>query len=166
MNNFFDKCYRAGNGDFARALSTFLEGIGLEFLRIIEDEIVRRKVINTRHLLASLHKGEEDNIWEVSENGLVLQVGTNASYATYVNDGHWTCEKGEAMRFVPGDVKTDANGNIIEFRYNSASHSGMMLKQKWIQGKHFWESGLKIMERMLPGLLDEMISKWMDSYFR
>ena len=42
----------------------------------------------------------------------------------------------------------------------------MMLKQKWIQGAHFWESGLKIMERMLPGLLDEMVSKWMDSYFR
>lgn len=160
MNNFFDKCTRAGNGDFARALSAFLEGLGLEFLRIIEDEIVRRKVINTRHLLASFHKGEENNIWVVSENGLVLQVGTNASYATYVNDGHWTCKKGEAMRFVPGYWEGD------RFIYSPASHSGMMLKQKWIQGAHFWESGLKIMEKMLPGLLDEIISKWMDNYFK
>ncbi len=27
-------------------------------------------------------------------------------------------------------------------------------KQKWIEGRHFWESGIKIMEKMIPGLLE------------
>lgn len=160
MQKFFGKCSSAGNGDFKRALSTFLEGIGLEFLRIIQDEIIRRKVIDTRHLLKSFHKGGGNNIWELSEGDVTLEVGTNASYATYVNDGHWTCEKGQAMRFVPGHWNGD------RFIYDPNAKSGMMLKQKWVQGAHFWESGLKIIERMLPGLLEKKVADWMESYFR
>lgn len=160
MQKFFGKCSSAGNGDFKRALSTFLEGIGLEFLRIIQDEIIRRKVIDTRHLLKSFHKGGGNNIWELSEGDITLEVGTNASYATYVNDGHWTCEKGQAMRFVPGHWNGD------RFIYDPNAKSGMMLKQKWVQGAHFWESGLKIIERMLPGLLEKKVADWMESYFR
>lgn len=160
MDNFFERCSSAGNGEFKRALSTFLEGLGLEFLRIIQDEIIRRKVMDTRHLLASFHKGEDENVWELSEGNLTLTVGTNASYATFVNDGHWTCGKGEAMRFVPGYWEGD------RFIYNPNAKTGMMLKQKWVKGKHFWQSGIKILERLLPELLEEMVSRWMDSYFR
>ena len=160
MNNFFEKCSRAGNGEFKRALSTFLDGLGLEFLRIIQDEIIRRKVMDTRHLLASFHKGESENVWEISEGGLTLTVGTNASYATFVNDGHWTCEKGVERRFVPGYWEND------RFIYDPSSDSGMVLKQQWVKGKHYWESGIKILERLFPLLLEEMVSKWMDSYFR
>ena len=160
MKRFFSKCSSAGNGDFKRALSTFLEGIGLEFLRVIQDEIIRRKVMDTRHLLKSFHKGGGDNIWELSEGDITLEVGTNASYATYVNDGHWTCEKGQAMRFVPGHWDGD------RFIYDPNAKSGMMIKQKWVQGAHFWESGLKIIERMLPGLLEKKVADWMESYFR
>lgn len=160
MQKFFGKCNTAGNGDFKRALSTFLEGIGLEFLRVIQDEIIRRKVMDTRHLLKSFHKGDGDNVWELSEGDITLEVGTNASYATYVNDGHWTCEKGQAMRFVPGHWDGD------RFIYDPNAKSGMMLKQKWVQGTHFWESGLKIIEKMLPELLEKKVSEWMESYFR
>lgn len=166
MQKFFGKCSSAGNGDFKRALSTFLEGIGLEFLRVIQDEIIRRKVMDTRHLLKSFHKGGGDNIWELSEGDITLEVGTNASYATYVNDGHWTCEKGQAMRFIPGKVEKGTDGRIISFEYQKGAKTGIMLKQKWVQGAHFWESGLKIIERMLPGLLEKKVAEWMESYFR
>ena len=128
MKEFFEKCRRAGNGVFKRELSLFLEGIGLEFLRIIEDEIIRLKVMDTRLLLNSFHKGEDENVWRLSDSGLTLEVGTNVEYASYVNDGHWTCKKGREMRFVPGYW----SGN--RFIYDSSAKSGMMLKQKLGQG--------------------------------
>ena len=86
--NFFALLKQAASGDFKRELSLFLEGLGNEFLRILEDEIIRREVVDTRLLLNSFHKGSEDGVWEINEGGLTLEVGTNISYAAYVNDGH------------------------------------------------------------------------------
>lgn len=159
MKEFFEKCRRAGNGVFKRELSLFLEGIGLEFLRIIEDEIIRLKVMDTRLLLNSFHKGEDENVWRLSDSGLTLEVGTNVEYASYVNDGHWTCKKGEKMRFVPGYW----SGN--RFIYDSSAKSGMMLKQNWVKGAHYWESGLRILDKMLPGLIEAKLQQWINSYF-
>ena len=159
MKEFFEKCRRAGNGVFKRELSLFLEGISLEFLRIIEDEIIRLKVMDTRLLLNSFHKGEDENVWRLSDSGLTLEVGTNVEYASYVNDGHWTCKKGEKMRFVPGYW----SGN--RFIYDSSAKSGMMLKQNWVKGAHYWESGLRILDKMLPGLIEAKLQLWINSYF-
>ena len=165
MKEFFEKCRRAGNGVFKRELSLFLEGIGLEFLRIIEDEIIRLKVMDTRLLLNSFHKGSSGTVWELSDGGLTLEVGTTVEYASYVNAGHWTCKKGEKMRFVPGDTILDETGKIISFVYNKNAKSGMMLKQKWVKGTHFWESGLRILDKMLPGLIEAKLQQWINSYF-
>lgn len=159
LEHFFDKCMKAGNGDFKRQLSLFLEGLGMEFLRVIEDEIIRQKVLDTRLLLNSFHKGNDNGIWELSEEDLTLQVGSNVEYAGYVNDGHWTCKKGEAMRFVPGQWKGD------RFVYDPSAKTGMMLKQKWVEGKHFWESGIKIIDKIMPQLLEAKLQQWLDSYF-
>lgn len=159
MKVFFDKCIKAGNGDFKKELEAFLEGIGLEFLRIIEDEIIRRKVVDTRLLLNSFHKGDGENFWEISDGGLTLEVGSNVEYAGYVNDGHWTCGKGEAMRFVPGYWEGD------RFQYDASAKSGMMLKQKWVEGKHFWENGIRILDRIMPEILEAKLQQWLDSYF-
>lgn len=159
MKELFEKCRRAGNGVFKRELSLFLEGIGLEFLRIIEDEIIRLKVMDTRLLLNSFHKGSSGAVWELSDDGLTLEVGTNVEYASYVNDGHWTCKKGEKMRFVPGYW----SGN--RFIYDSSAKSGMMLKQNWVKGAHYWESGLRILDKMLPGLIEAKLQQWINSYF-
>lgn len=159
MKTFFDKCIKAGNGEFKKELEVFLEGIGTEFLRIIEDEIIRRKVVDTRLLLNSFHKGDGENFWDISDGGLTLEVGSNVEYAGYVNDGHWTCGKGEAMRFVPGYWEGD------RFQYDPSASTGMMLKQKWVEGKHFWESGIRILDRMMPYLLEAKLQQWLDSYF-
>lgn len=164
MKQFFGKCSSAGNGDFKKALSVFVQGLGLEFLRVIQDEIIRLKVIDTRLLLSSFHIGDNGNA-ELSEGDLTVEVGTNVEYAKFVNDGHWTCGKGEAMRFVPGKVTTNAVGKITSFEYDPSAKGGMMLKQKWIEGRHFWESGIKIMEKMIPGLLEAKVQQWMDNYF-
>lgn len=45
LENFVKRLGKAAQGDFKRALNKFLEGLGMEFLRILQDEIVRRNVL-------------------------------------------------------------------------------------------------------------------------
>ena len=156
---FFEAMEAAAKGGFRKELEAFLEGIGEEFLRLVEDEIIRREAIDTRLLLASFHKGGDSNVWELSEGGLTLEVGSTLEYASYVNDGHWTNPQGVAARFVPG------NWNGDRFEYDPSAKGGMMLRQQWVKGKPYFDSALRILEKMLPELLDAKIQEWLDSYF-
>jgi len=156
---FLLRLKQAAQGDFKKEIELFIEGIGFEFLRIVQDEIIRREVMDTRLLLASFEKGGTDGVWEITDSGLTLEVGTNVSYAAYVNDGHWTNPKGVDSRFVPGRWEGD------RFIYDASEKSGMVLKQKWVEGSHYWESALNILERMLPDLLDAKLQDWLDKYF-
>ena len=61
FKEFFNRMERAAKGDFRKELETFLEGLGNEFLRILQDEIVRRKVMDSRQLLASFERGNDGN---------------------------------------------------------------------------------------------------------
>lgn len=47
LKDFFSRFEKAGNGDLKKELKLFLEGLGNEFLRILQDEIIRRKVMDT-----------------------------------------------------------------------------------------------------------------------
>ena len=42
---FFRRMERAAKGDFREELELYLESVGYEFLRIVQDEIIRRKSI-------------------------------------------------------------------------------------------------------------------------
>ena len=156
---FFRRMEQAAGGDFKRELVLFLEGLGNEFLRILEDEIVRREVVDTRLLLNSFHKGSEDGVWEMNDGDLTLEVGTTINYAGYVNDGHWTAEKGKAGRWIPGRWQGD------RFIYEPGAKTGMYLKQQWVPGKHYWESALRILEAIYPKLIEEKLQDWLDKYF-
>ncbi|MDD3029766.1 MAG: HK97 gp10 family phage protein [Alphaproteobacteria bacterium] len=156
---FFERMKQAGNGEFERSIKLFLEGLGYEFLRIVEDEIIRMQVVDTWLLLASFDKGASGNVWTAEDGGLSLEVGTNVEYASYVNDGHWANKKGVSVRFVPGIWSGD------RFIYQRGASTGMMLKQQWVEGYHYWESALNIMERMIPKLLDAKLQSWLDEYF-
>ena len=159
IKSFLDTLEKAAKGEFRKEMMLFLEGLGNEFLRLVEDEIIRRKVMDSRLLLASFHKGDENNVWEISEGDLTLEVGSSTTYAGYVNDGHWTNPKGVAKRFVPGYWMGD------RFIYDPNAKSGMLLKQKWVEGKHYWESALRILEKMYPDLLEAKLQDWIDNYF-
>ena len=150
---------QAASGDFKRELLLFQEALGYDFLRIVQDEIIRLNVMDTRLLLASFQKGEGDNLWELNEGDLTLEVGTNVEYASYVNDGHWTNPKGVESRFVPGRW---SGGRFI---YEPGAKSGMVLKQKWVEGKHYWENALRIIERIFPDVLEKKLQEWIDRYF-
>lgn len=156
---FFDRMEKAAKGDFRKEFELFLEGIGSEFLRILQDEIVRREVVDSRQLLASFEKGGDGNVWELTDGGLTLEVGTNVDYASYVNDGHWTNTKGVERRWVPGYWQGD------RFIYDPSAETGMLLKQHWVEGKHYWESALRILNEIYPDILEAKLQEWLDSYF-
>ena len=156
---FFDALEAAARGGFRKEVELFLEGLGVEFLRIVEDEIIRREVLDTRLLLASFHKGDSNNVWDITDGGLTLEVGSTLKYAGYVNDGHWTNPKGVARRFVPGYWEGD------RFIYDPEAEGGMVLKQKWVDGKPYWDSALRILDKMLPEFLDAKLQEWLDNYF-
>lgn len=159
FKQFFGNVERAAKGEFRKEFELFLEGLGNEFLRILQDEIIRREVMDSRLLLASFEKGSEGNAWKIEEGGLTLEVGTNVKYAGYVNDGHWTNRQGVERRFVPGYWQGD------RFIYDPAAEGGMLLKQRWVEGKHYWDSALRILNRIYPDLLDAKMQEWLDSYF-
>lgn len=156
---FFGSIEKAAKGDFRKELELFLEGLGNEFLRIVQDEIIRRKVMDTRLLLASFEKDTEGSIWRLEDSGLTLEVGSSVDYAKFVEDGHWKNPKGVERRFVPGYWQGD------RFIYDPGAKTGMVLKQDWVEGKHYFESALRILDRMYPELLDRKLQEWLDRYF-
>lgn len=158
-DKFFDALEAAARGGFRKELELFLEGLGNEFLRIVEDEIIRRKVLDTRLLLASFHKGDGNNLWELTEGNLTLEVGSTLEYAGYVNDGHWTNPKGVDRRFVPGYWQGD------RFIYDPTAEGGMVLRQHFVDGKPYFDSALRILDKMLPEFLDKKLQEWLDNYF-
>jgi len=159
FKRFFTRLRQAASGDFKKELATFLAGVGLEFLRLVEDEIIRRKVIDTRLLLASFSQDDDNNVWELDEDGLTLAVGTNVDYASYVNDGHWTNPKGVETRFVPGRWEGS------RFIYDPGAKGGMVLKQRWVEGAHYWEAAVRILEKTFPDFLEEKLKDWIERYF-
>ena len=159
LKDFCDRLDRMASSDtFKRECREFMESIGDEFLRIVQDEIIRREVVDTRLLLNSFQKGTEGNIWSTSDGGLTVEVGTNVEYASYVNDGHWTCGAGEKQRWVPGRWNGD------KFIYEPGADTGMLLKQKWIPGRHFWDSAIRIIDRMFPELMERKLDEMLNRY--
>lgn len=155
ITKFAEKCRKAANGDLKKELLVFLDGVGFEMLRIIEDEIIRLQAVDTRLLLNSFHKGSADNVFELDEGDLTLEIGTNVKYAKWVNDGH----KQKPGRFIPG---VWSNG---KFRYQPGAKTGMVLKANYVEGKHYMENSIKIMQKMFPKLVEAKLAQWMDSYF-
>ena len=153
FREFFERMGRAARGDFRKEMEKFLEGVGFDFLRVVQDEIIRRKVMDTRQLLASFTKGAEGNIWEVKEGGLTLEVGTNVEYAVWVENGH----RQQPGRFIPGYWKKKAGKDVFEYDRNAKS--GMVLKANWVEGKHYFESALRIYERIFRESADRVLQE-------
>lgn len=122
---FFARLGAAAGGDFKRDLAVFVDGLGYEFLRILQDLIIKRKVSLSGQLLASFEKGGEGNVWDLSDDDLTLEVGTNVEYAKWANDGHekvnpdtpgaFFLPDGRLARFVPGHwiVRGDGKSEFI-----------------------------------------------------
>lgn len=159
FREFFGKFERAARGDFRSEVEQFLEATGFDFLRVVQDEIERRQVLDSRQLLASFTRGDDGNVWELTDGGLTLEVGTNLDYAGYVNDGHWTNTAGVERRWVPGYWDGD------RFIYDPAADTGMLLKQHWVEGKHYFDSALRIYDKIFQATARAKMSEWLEKYF-
>lgn len=160
FDEYFKLLGKMAKKNFKEAIVYWFEASGFEFLSIVQDEIIRRRVVDTRLLLNSFEKGKDENIWETKDGGLTLIVGTNVEYAGYVNDGHWTCKKGEKSRWVPGEW----NGG--RFTYNPRAKTGMLLKQRYVEGAHFWESAIRIFEVLFKSSIERKMKQWKKQYWR
>lgn len=49
--------------------------------------------------------------------------------------------------------------------YIKGHNSGMYLKQQWVEGAHYWEASLEILEKMFPDLVKAMYVEWLENYF-
>lgn len=157
---FVERLGAAAKGEFKKEMTLFLQGLGSELLRLIQDEIISRKVMDSRLLLASFHKGHENNVWVIEDKGLTLEVGTNITYAEWRNDGHWMNPKGVDRRWVPGYWQGD------RFVYDPGARTGMSLKQQWIEGSHYFDAAIQIFEKMFPRLIESKMDKWLADYFK
>ena len=159
LDDFLKQCEKASKGGFKAEMELWLEALGFEFLDIIQDEIIRAGVVDTRLLLNSFKKGDKENVWEMNYNGLSLEIGTKVEYATYVNDGHWLNPNGVSRRFVPGYWSGHS------FVYDRNAPGGMMLKQRFIEGYHYIESATYIFERVFEQSFQRKLEEWLTKYF-
>ncbi|KAA0815507.1 HK97 gp10 family phage protein [Bacillus licheniformis] len=160
LDEFIQALDEAIDGGLQSQYELWLEAMGYEFLDIMQDEIMKTETVETRRLLNSFEKGDEDNIFSTTAGNLTLDVGTNLEYASFVNDGHFTIDPSKNLdrRWVPGRWKGD------RFEYDPAAETGMLLKFQWIDGSGFWDNALAIFERMFEKSLDRKLQEWLDEF--
>ena len=156
---FFQKMSTVAKDGFKKDAALWLDAIGNDFLRVVEEEIIKREVVDTRLLLHSFHKGSDGNVWELDLDGLTIEVGTSVEYADYVNSGHWTNPKGQSGRWIPGSWDGD------RFIYQPGAKTGMFLKQKWVPGKHYFDSALRAYEKIFQTSLEKKLEEWVETHF-
>ncbi|ARK23307.1 phage portal protein [Sporosarcina sp. P37] len=159
LDAFMKALDKASNGGLRDEMALWLDMMGLEFLDVVQDEIIGTGTVDTGRLLNSFGKGDGDNVWRASNGGLTIEVGTNVDYAVYVNDGHMTNPDGVETRWVPGHW----SGN--RFVYEPGADTGMLLKQQWVPGTHYWDFAFAIFEKMFGKNLDQKLQAWIDANF-
>ena len=98
FKEFFGKMEQFAKGQFKEELIEYVDTIGFDFLRVVQDEIVRRKVIDTRLLLASFEKGSAGNIWEIADGGLTLEKAPFTSEPMWSMRRMFTTDTGRTAR--------------------------------------------------------------------
>jgi len=166
LRRFVERLNRAGRGKaFEKELHKFLDALAVDFLANVQDAIIRAGSVDTRLLLNSFQKSGEGNVFISKEGGLQLEVGTNVEYASFVNDGHWLNPKGVDMRWVPGHWTGPPGDKNARFIYEPGAQTGMLLKQKWVEGSHYFDDAVRLMERIAPMYMEGKVQEWLDKYF-
>lgn len=156
LKRFSQKLEKAANAELKKQYAIWLEALGLEFLDVVQDEIIRLGVVDTRRLLNSFDKSDSECVFEMNNQGLSLVVGTNVEYAAWSNDGHWLNPKGQEKRWVPGHWTNKG------FQYDKSSKTGMLLKQRWIEGYHYFDISKVVFEKILAVSMEKKVYKWLN----
>lgn len=158
LDELAEKMRRAGKC-LKSDLVQLLDASGVEMLGIVQDKIIELEAVDTRNLVSSFTKGNTGNVYEFDKGRLSLEIGTNVKYASYVNDGHWLNPKGVDKRFVPGHWNSKG-----EFVYEPGAKTGMLLKQKYVDGKPYMDRAVHDMESMYPKIVEDRIAGLIEKY--
>lgn len=162
LDEFIVALDKAIDGGFEAQMQLWLDSQGMDFLDVIQDEIIRTETVDTRLLLNSFQRGGDGNVWTISDGGLALEVGTNVYYASFANDGHFTVDpnSGKDRRWVPGRWSGD------RFIYDpNETDTGMLLAIKWVDGSNYWDNAIAIFERTFGKSLENKMQEWLDTLF-
>lgn len=100
FKEFFGKMEQFAKGQFKEELIEYVDTIGFDFLRVVQDEIVRRKIIDTRLLLASFEKGSAGAIKNVDlDNDFLVDRELSEGDETYFNVGLEPVDSSEKIYF-------------------------------------------------------------------
>lgn len=152
LDEFIKRLKQVTSGELREKFNIWLEGIGMEFLDTVQDEIIRLKVVDSRRLLNSFDKSDDDCIFKITSNGLVLEVGTNVEYARWVNDGHSIGSKKLTIKTKNG--RKLALGNVKNW----------VRKREWWEGYHYFDVSLKIFEKIFNTSLEKNLQEWLDTF--
>lgn len=170
LDQLIEKFEKAGGGDFRDNFQLWLEAMGLDFLDVVQDEIIKQEIVDTRRLVQSFRKGDESNVFRFQGSGinLELEVGTNLEYASFVNDGYplvtedsasFRLKDGRLARWVPGIWEGG------RFRYIPGAATGMLLKERFIPGRPYFDDAERIFRVLFAASLDKKLQEWLNKYF-
>lgn len=176
LKQFFQQMEQAAKGEFKKDFALWLEAVGFDFLKVVQDEIEARDIVDSRLLIDSFTRNEKGNIWRMLDSGLTLEVGTNVLYATWVENGH-TQKPG---RFIPGHWKNSKfvekkveNGKVIPahweggtFEYDPSAKGGMVLKAEKTKGKQYFKSSFDRYQSTFEKSAEKKLQEWINKYFR
>jgi hypothetical protein len=112
---------------------------------IYHEEVIPNVPVDTSHLV--------DHIF-VFDDGIpqdYIEVGTNVKYALYVNDGHV-----QHKRWLPAE-KLSVGGKQKYLK--TKDQKGIMLSERYVQGKFFMEKGMNTAKPRLKTLVNSFMEQ-------
>lgn len=146
FQNRMEKLHR----NFPQILKQVVYQLGEELLNHVIEEVGRQDLIDTGTMWNSFSQGDQNNVWEFDgdRNTLSLEVGSNLTYAEYLNDGY-TIDK---TYFVPGFW----NG-VGKFVYDPDAKGGFMVKPRNFIGRKYFDIALRDFKGGMRALLQQLL---------
>lgn len=133
-----------------QALERIVYQLGEELLNHVIEELSSQDLIDTGTLWNSFSQGDPNNVWEFDgdRDTLTLEVGSNLTYAEYLNDGYTI----DRSYFVPG--YWSGAGRFI---YDPSAKSGFMVRPRSFIGRKYFDIALQNFQGGMQKLLEKLL---------
>ncbi len=145
---------------FKKFCYKYLDTMGEQLLDEIVKEIKKNEHIVSGLLIRSFKRGHEENHFKLDLGKLELEVGSITEYAGFVNDGHWLNPQGTEKSFVSGYWTKKGH-----FKHDPNAKSGMVVTQRWIEGSHYFDNAVDVIEKLMPEKFEEMLEAYYEGIF-
>ncbi|MFA4132584.1 MULTISPECIES: HK97 gp10 family phage protein [unclassified Brevibacillus] len=155
----FEDRMRQFNRELPDIMQRIYYQLGEELLNHVIDELDSQDLIDTGTLWNSFTQGDQNNVWQFDgdRNTLSLEVGSNLTYAEYLNEGY-TIDK---SYFVPGYW----NG-VGKFIYDPSAKGGFMVKPRSFIGRKYFDIALRDFQGGMKALLERMLQTELERMVR